>query len=213
MSARCLYYSPLAPSEGRLISGFGVRPGRTSHLPTFHAGLDFGIPADRSEGEVPVYAVASGVVEHLPLDSARRGGFNGYGNAVVIRHTLTRDAGTWALYAHLFAHAPGLEEGATVSAGTLLGHVGRTTNDKFRGMHRHLHFEVRQARSDGASPFPGAYGPTRIPAGVDAVNIRRGNNIDPEVWLAERGIAFGYRGAIQFTSTLACAPPSTPLVS
>jgi hypothetical protein len=39
----------------------------------------------------------------------------------------------------------------------------------------HLHLEVRRARADGRSPFPGSY---------------RHYNVDPERWMAAVGVRF-----------------------
>ncbi|UCC74092.1 MAG: M23 family metallopeptidase [Gemmatimonadota bacterium] len=168
-AARCTAATPVRTDQGRLLSRYGVRPGRTSGMPTFHAGLDFAA----SPGQ-PVFAVKAGTVEALPTD-VRGGPFNGYGNAVVLRHP----DGTWSFYAHLRAHAPGLRVGQAVGPGALIGGAGNTTNGKFRGMGAHLHFEVRHATREGRSPFPGPY---------------RAYNVDPAPWLAAAGITFGPGG-------------------
>lgn len=205
---QCFYFPPLTPREGTLISGFGVRPGRLSGAPTFHAGLDFGV-GGAAVGRVPAYSVADARVQYLGREADRRGPYSGYGNAVVLRH-VGRDEGFWTLYAHLDVQkgymASFRDGGLILPAGSVVGHVGKTTNAKFAGMHQHLHFEVRAATSSGGSPFPGVYGPTVIPAGVDAVNMRRGHNVDPRPWLAARGIVFGYRGAIGINKAGACFP-------
>jgi len=206
----CDYYPPIAPSTGRLVSGFGVRPGRTSGAPTFHAGLDFGIGDERPD-VVPVYAVAAGLVEVLPNENVTRGPFAGYGNAVGLRHQ-GPDTGWWSFYAHLSARKGTLEgfreRRLVVPAGALLGWVGKTTNGKFVGMHQHLHFEVRRAKPDGGAPLPGIYGPTELPPAVVAANLRRGFNVDPALWLAARGVTIGGRGSIQVRPP-ACTPSVT----
>lgn len=207
MAGQCYYFPPLAPAQGKLVSGFAVRPGRTSGAPTFHAGLDFGV-GDAPAGVVPVYAVAAGFVEVLPAEAVSRGPFAGYGNAVGLRHE-GADRGWWTFYAHLSAHKGTLtafrDRAVMVPAGAVLGWVGKTTNGKFVGMHQHLHFEVRRAKPDGSTPLPGTYGPVELPAGAAAANLRRGYNVDPAIWLAARGITFGYRGALEVRPP-ACVP-------
>lgn len=172
------------------MSRYGVRPGRLSRLPTFHAGIDLGVPGKRA-GEVPVFAVADAILERLPSDADRSGPFNGYGNAAVLRH-VGPDAGWWTFYAHMFRHArylpTFLERGQLVKAGTVLGYIGATSNGKFAGMAHHLHFEVRRAKADGSSPLPGPY---------------RTYNVDPQEWLAARGVTFA-RGELKVDGDRAC---------
>jgi hypothetical protein len=97
--------------------GFGWVGGRR------HTGLDY--PA--AEG-APVAATGSGVVAFAGWNTG------GYGNLVVIRHRLGFE--TW--YAHLSSIVTSV--GASVSGGTVIGHVGSTG----RSTGPHLHFEVRR---------------------------------------------------------------------
>ncbi len=153
--------SPL-PAGHRVGSHYGYRNSRRTGERTFHAGIDF-----LAERGTPVYAVRGGVVEAVATNTTQTL-FAGYGNAVVVHHP---DEGRWSFYAHL--EDVTVEEGQPVEPGTLLGHVGNTTNGRFPGMGAHLHFEVRVARGDGGSPFPGPY---------------RRHNVDPEDWLAAMGV-------------------------
>ena len=116
-----------------------------------------------------MYAVRAGVVETVVRERDGRR-FAGYGNAVVVRYEAD---GRWALYAHLAS--VDVEEGQYVLPGHKLGDVGNTSNGRFPNMVAHLHFEVREARRDGASPFPGPYGR---------------HDVNPEAWLAEMGVRF-----------------------
>lgn len=150
----------VAPTAGRLTSGYGVRPGRRTGAPTFHAGIDLAANAG-----APVRAVAAGRVAALATDAQRRSPTDGYGNVVAIDH----GNGWWTVYAHLSAIEVML--GEPVPEGKVLGRAGNTSNGKFPGMGAHLHFEVRDA-SRGA-PFPGPY---------------RRFNVDPEPWLRARGV-------------------------
>lgn len=160
-----------APQSARLMSRYGMRRGRTTGRPTFHAGLDFFAPRG-----TPVVAARSGVVEIVASDRSIGGSFSGYGNAVVIYH---EDEDLWTFYAHLDESL--VSPGMKIEAGEVIGRVGNTTNRRFIGMGVHLHFEVRERSENGASPFPGRY---------------RVNNIDPETWLAEHDVEYDRTGLI-----------------
>lgn len=164
---------PLPPGSARLLSDMGMRPGRTSGQPTFHAGMDLGHPGGAG---TPVLNVRTGIVEHVIRDDAPSRGFRGYGNAVVVRHS----DDTWALYAHLRSVA--VHQGQVVAPGQRIGTMGNTSNGKFSGMGVHLHLELRRPRRDGGSPFPGPY---------------RVYNLNPRPWLEEKGLHFGSRGAFE----------------
>ncbi len=148
------------------MSGYGVRAGRRTGEPTFHAGIDIGVPA----GSI-IYAPRAGVATIVTADSDPRSrGFNGYGNAVVLHHA---DENVYSFYAHMSRAL--VAQGASVAIGQPIGVVGNTSNGKFPGMGRHLHMEVRRARPDGSSPYPGGY--ARF-------------NIDPQEWLRAHGVIF-----------------------
>lgn len=132
----------------------------------------------------PVFAVQGGTVERVLSDSSSARGFGGYGNGVIINH----GDGTWALYAHL--QQAQVAAGQAVQAGQQIGTMGATSNRKFPGMGVHLHLEVRRARPDGRSPFPGPY---------------RTYNLDPRPWLAQKGLQFGDRGTFQILPGTAMA--------
>ena len=75
----------------------------------------------------PIYAAADGVV----MGAAPNGR---YGNWVRIDH----EGKLSTVYGHLSDFAPGIEEGAHVSQGDLIGFVGNTG----RSTGSHLHFEI-----------------------------------------------------------------------
>jgi hypothetical protein len=118
------------PTEG--LRSFGFQRSAT-HT---HQGID--LPA--REG-VPVLAVAPGVVRHATHEWQQ--GFSGYGRVVVVEHP---ELGAWTLYAHLSEVL--VAPGEVVSAGEMLGRVGRTAfthedhTAEFQTSGAHLHFEV-----------------------------------------------------------------------
>lgn len=153
------------PTRTQITSGFGPRMGRSGR-PTFHAGIDL----LGSRGD-PVHAVAAGTAVVVVPDASRNRRTGGYGNVIALDH----GEGWWTVYAHLDRLL--VAQGATVNVGQVIGAVGNSSNGKFRGMGPHLHFEVRDARA--GAPFPGPY---------------RRFNVDPRVWLEERGVRFDVRG-------------------
>ncbi|TGK35024.1 LysM peptidoglycan-binding domain-containing protein [Leptospira gomenensis] len=86
----------------------------------YHSGLDFG----GAQG-APILASADGIVSFTGVNG-------GYGNTVIIDH----ENGYKTMYAHCAKIT--IEEGTRVSAGTVIGAVGRTGS----ATGPHLHFEV-----------------------------------------------------------------------
>lgn len=170
----------------------GMRRGRRTGEPTFHAGMDLG----HADGlGTPVFAVQGGTVERVLSDASSARGFGGYGNGVIINH----GDGTWGLYAHL-QHAQ-VARGQVVTAGQQVGTMGNSSNRKFHGMGVHLHLELRRGRPDGRSPFPGPY---------------RTFNLDPRPWLEAKGLRFGSRGSFEVipgTAMASAGAPSTTIAS
>jgi murein DD-endopeptidase MepM/ murein hydrolase activator NlpD len=169
---RCDAQSPTDPRISRLASRYGVRPGRTSGAPTYHAGLDFAGKA----GD-PVRAAFGGYVVKIAKDSERARGFDGYGNAVVLFHPALN---LYSFYAHL-SKVYAVPDTA-VPAGYLIGAIGNTTNGKFKGMGAHLHFEMRKPLPNGKMPFPAPY---------------RTYNVDPLPHLVSSGVQITPSGEIR----------------
>lgn len=65
---------------------------------------------------------------------------------------LTRPDGTYYIYAHLSAFAPGLEKGQNVYRGQVLGYVGDTGNPGPGNYH--LHFELHPGGGAAVDPLP-----------------------------------------------------------
>jgi peptidase M23-like protein/transglycosylase-like protein with SLT domain len=92
------------------------------HYAHFHAGVDLGAAMG-----TPIRATMGGTIE-IRSDPA------GYGNLVVVRH------GPWdVLYGHTSGQPKGIETGASVRPGQVIGFVGSTGNSTGP----HVHYEVR----------------------------------------------------------------------
>ena len=111
----------LAPVNGHVTSGYGLRRHPILGYTRMHAGIDFG-----AAWGSPIVAVARGVVTFA-------GHHGGHGNYVRLEH-----GGFGTGYGHMsrIAVAPGTK----VSAGQVIGYVGST------GLSTgpHLHYEVYQ---------------------------------------------------------------------
>jgi len=103
------------PIEGQIISPFGRR------RMGWHAGLDI-----KGEIGAPILAAAAGTVISSGQERA-------YGHVIRIEH----DGGFVTLYAHNLENL--VEVGDRISAGTIIGTVGRSG----RATGPHLHFEIR----------------------------------------------------------------------
>ena len=116
----------LPPVAGTVSSGFGERSGGR------HAGIDI-LAATGTEVRAasPGRAVYAGE------------GMRGYGNTVILEHG---DAVT-TLYGHLGTIR--VQSGETVSAGAVVGTVGRSGN----ATTHHLHFELR-VDGEALDPIP-----------------------------------------------------------
>ncbi|MEI7548316.1 MAG: peptidoglycan DD-metalloendopeptidase family protein, partial [Actinomycetota bacterium] len=102
-----------------------------------HEGVD--IIAARGQR---TYAVDAGVLSKQFIDAPGSLSGNGW--------RLRRDDGTYFVYAHLSAFAPGLGVGSRVAAGQILGLVGMTGNAGTA----HLHFEVHPGGGVAIDPTP-----------------------------------------------------------
>ena len=99
---------------------------------SFHTGIDYGCPFGTN-----ILASGEGTVMFAAWDTT------GYGNVVIIRHTLIAST----LYAHLSDVS--VKVGQYVHQGELIGHSGNTGNSTGP----HLHFEARMTWNDYKSHF------------------------------------------------------------
>ncbi|EZH66422.1 hypothetical protein DH09_10845 [Bacillaceae bacterium JMAK1] len=115
------------PATGRISSQYGPRWG------SFHHGIDIGAGG---RSNVPIVSAESGSVSFA-------GWMNGYGNTVIVRHTIGgRTVET--LYAHL--DSINVSQGQSVSRTQQIGIMGNTGASQGA----HLHFEVHEGTWNGS---------------------------------------------------------------
>lgn len=121
-SKRFLTRKPVLGSNVRLSSGYGMRYHPLLNRRRMHAGVDWAGPKG-----TPILAAGRGVIE----EAGRKGQ---YGNYVRIRHA----NGYKTSYAHMHRFARGVQQGAKVRQGQIIGFIGSTGLSSGP----HLHFEV-----------------------------------------------------------------------
>lgn len=131
-------------SSGLLESGlFGcVRNGGTR----FHEGIDLFPIRHDSSGEAvdAIYAILPGRVVHVSGTS----GHSSYGRYVVVAHQQA-SLQFYSLYAHLASIHAAIKPGDSVSAGSVLGVMGRSAAGyRIPQSRAHLHFELALKLSD-----------------------------------------------------------------
>lgn len=111
-------------------TGF-LDPGYLAARGMQHTGIDVNATTggDSDLGD-PVYAVGDGMVMSVGI-------YRGWGPVVVVWH---EQAGVYSMYAHLAGIAKGIKASTKVTAGTLLGAIGKGDKNQFFA---HLHFEIR----------------------------------------------------------------------
>ena len=109
-----------------------------------HAGVD--IMATKGQ---EVYAMVDGTLTVQAVDGSGQSGASLSGNLWQLTATT---GGTYYVYAHLSAFAPGLAKGSKVLKGQLIGYVGDTGNSGPGNFH--LHFEVHPGGGNAVDPLP-----------------------------------------------------------
>ncbi|WP_151638853.1 M23 family metallopeptidase [Noviherbaspirillum aerium] len=123
--------SPLEFS--RVSSGFSMRQHPISGQWRRHEGVDFAAPTG-----TPIRASGDGVVDFVGMQT-------GYGNVVVLKHWNNYSTA----YAHMSRFAAGLQKGAKVNQGEVIGYVGSTGWST--GPHLHYEFRVNNQPRDPMS--------------------------------------------------------------
>jgi len=100
----------------------------------YHPGEDWnGVGGGDTDLGDPVYAIANGTV----VNSGAYG--VGWGNIIVIEHTLPDTTKVWSVYAHLDVRS--VVAGWDVEKGREIGTIGKGHNNEYAA---HLHFEIRK---------------------------------------------------------------------
>lgn len=115
----------IKPTDGIILSGYGMRYHPVLQYERQHDGLDF-----RANIGSEIYATGDGVVKY----AGRKGTF---GRLLVIDHGYEYES----YYAHLSSFAKGIKSGTKVKRGDLVGYTGQS------GMVEgpHLHYEIRKS--------------------------------------------------------------------
>lgn len=123
----------IIPTEGPIISGFGVRFHPVLKVNRMHYGLDIHVRPG-----TPVVAAADGIIR-----TVGRGA--GLGNLIKVQHPT---AGYVTVYGHLSKVATGIRRGKKVSRGDIIGFSGNTGLTSGP----HLHYEVRDINGKSLNP-------------------------------------------------------------
>jgi len=143
---------------GKFRAGGAENFGSSNTAAHMHDGIDF----STSNSQQPLYSVTAGTV----LFAGPRGSA---GNALLIKLS----DGDIVAYYHMSGFAKGIEKGATVTPGQLVGISGNTNagNSSVGGMAGHLHFIYGVAQEDQAraKAFPsnaakGPFNPGQLPS-------------------------------------------------
>jgi murein DD-endopeptidase MepM/ murein hydrolase activator NlpD len=121
-SKKFLMRKPLRSDGVRLVSGFGMRRHPLLGISRMHAGVDWAAPIG-----TPILAAGNGVVEEKKYKGD-------YGIYARISHA----NGYHTAYGHMRGYGPGIELGAKVRQGQVIGYIGMT------GLTQgpHVHYEV-----------------------------------------------------------------------
>jgi hypothetical protein len=118
----------------------------------FHEGIDIRCLERDRRGEPtdPVLASADGTVAYINS----KPGLSNYGRYVVLRHRI-EGMEIYSLYAHLANSRAGLKVGDTVTAGSQIGTMGRTSNTQqsITKDRAHCHFEIDMVVHDRFSEW------------------------------------------------------------
>ncbi|MCZ6704340.1 MAG: M23 family metallopeptidase [Bacteroidetes bacterium] len=123
----------IIPTEGPIISGFGIRFHPVLKVYRMHYGLDVHV-----QPGTPVVSAANGIIRQVGRDA-------GLGNLIKVQHPT---AGYVTVYGHLSKVASGIRRGKKVSRGEIIGYSGNTGLTSGP----HLHYEVRDVNGKSLNP-------------------------------------------------------------
>jgi murein DD-endopeptidase MepM/ murein hydrolase activator NlpD len=133
-SKRLVQLPAIRPTNGPIVSGYGMRQHPILKVRKMHAGVDFLVRRG-----TPVMATGNGTVRRATFSPA-------YGNFVEIRHP---EAGYMTRYAHLSEISDDIRRGVEVERGERIGHSGNTG----RSTGPHLHYEVHNQSGKTLDPM------------------------------------------------------------
>ena len=107
----------------------------------FHTGIDFELISGENASAVGVYALCKGEI----LSAAS---IDGYGGVIVQSCSINGDPVT-VLYGHLSTSSFAVQQGDSVQANDLLGHLGKGFSRETDGERPHLHLAVHKGSSLG----------------------------------------------------------------
>lgn len=132
----------------------------------YHDADDLEVTPSEVNADVPVYAVADGVVK-------QRGSVSGYGGLLVLGVTLDGQDYT-VYYGHIDLGSSAWQVGESVKAGQRLANLGSECSIQTDGERKHLHFAIRK----GATVDVRGYVPTLSELSAW---------VNPKVYLEEHG--------------------------
>ncbi|MFV1981504.1 MAG: peptidoglycan DD-metalloendopeptidase family protein [Rhodothermia bacterium] len=124
----------IMPTDGRVVSGFGMRMHPIDRVRRMHTGIDITVPTG-----TPVVATADGIVK----STGRRGG---YGLTVDIKHP---KSGYVTRYTHLSKIPNTTRRGRKVKRGDVIAFSGNTG----RSTAPHVHYEVIDSTGRRVNPI------------------------------------------------------------
>jgi len=131
------FQSPVrVSSASRGIRGFGQ-----STPDGYHTGIDI-VPNNPSD-TIEIYSIGSGRVIYTNGKgnvSDNQNGNAGFGNTVIVEHTLSNGSQIWSQYSHLKYNSIKVTTGQKVNQNTVLGVMGNTGYSTGN----HLHFEMKK---------------------------------------------------------------------
>ena len=141
-TSNSLHY-PITDAQSRVTKkpfGIHVSPSSSPVTPErftgFHTGEDFETFENEQDSDVPITAICNGKVRF-------RGWVKGYGG-VMIQECTHLDQAVTVLYGHLNIDSVTLQTGDELTAGSLIGNLGKGYSKETDGERKHLHLAIHK---------------------------------------------------------------------
>ncbi len=127
--------------KGGTLKPFGIyitqktSPVQPERFSGYHTGVDVEMPEELQDKDVPVYAIAEGVVKLARTAS-------GYGGVMAVQYEIDQQPYI-AVYGHIDLKSVSVSVGDTVSAGQQLAILGEGFSVETDGERKHLHFAMK----------------------------------------------------------------------